>query len=369
MNTLDSRHPGQAKVTVSSKDPENEPPDELVKIANWVEETPGRWAIKELLQTENEELKDIENNIAALRIVGAQQDTDESSVDVDQLDVDACLSEYDLDSASDKSPLVGSIRAVAPTFQPRSLGLDMEGQYHAPVSPCSLSLDLASSNTDFFSDCRLSPSSEAYSVSPVLSSGFASASGPSSQDYFAMSPLSTASASNSNSNSNSNGNSNGSTSTQYRNSGMTEELSPYQYSSFKARNTPPPQQQFSSPHQDEAHVSADGNVYQVRFKRASRHFLLHPGAPLNITVGDFVRVEGDRGDDLGIVQSKVPQRDFREGQPRTAGFRGRGFSSDRGHYKWIYRVATTTERLQIRDKALDEVRLLHNATHTPVAIV
>jgi len=113
----------------------------------------------------------------------------------------------------------------------------------------------------------------------------------------------------------------------------------------------------------------------VRFKRASRHFLLHPGASLNITVGDFVRCEGDRGDDLGVVQSKVSQRDFQEEMPRTAGYRGRGFSSDRGSYKWIYRLATTTERLQIRDKALDELEALEVVSakvalrHLPMEII
>ena len=99
--------------------------------------------------------------------------------------------------------------------------------------------------------------------------------------------------------------------------------------------------------------SADDKVYQVRFKRASRNFSLHQLAPRDINVGDFVRVEADRGEDLGVVQTITPLEHFIE-ETLTAGYRGRGFSSGVGERKWLYRLATTTERLQIRDKVEDE---------------
>lgn len=104
---------------------------------------------------------------------------------------------------------------------------------------------------------------------------------------------------------------------------------------------------------DMTRESADNKVYQVRFKRASRNFSLHQLAPRDINVGDFVRVEADRGEDLGVVQTITPLEHFIEETP-TAGYRGRGFSSGVGERKWLYRLATTTERLQIRDKVEDE---------------
>jgi hypothetical protein len=64
----------------------------------------------------------------------------------------------------------------------------------------------------------------------------------------------------------------------------------------------------------------------VHFKRAHRNFVLSPTAPLNIVPGDFVKVEADRGEDLGVVVSKTLLDEFVEFIP-TAGYRGRGFSS------------------------------------------
>jgi uncharacterized protein YajQ (UPF0234 family) len=45
--------------------------------------------------------------------------------------------------------------------------------------------------------------------------------------------------------------------------------------------------------------------------------------------GDFVKVEADRGEDLGIVCGKIASSDFREERP-TAGYRGRGSSIIQG---------------------------------------
>lgn len=99
--------------------------------------------------------------------------------------------------------------------------------------------------------------------------------------------------------------------------------------------------------------SADNKVYRVRFKRASRNFSSHQLAPRNINVGDFVRVEADHGEDLGVVETITPLERFIEETP-TADYRGRGFSAGIGERKWLYRLANTTECLQIRDKVEDE---------------
>ncbi|CAB9517051.1 PSP1 domain protein [Seminavis robusta] len=46
-------------------------------------------------------------------------------------------------------------------------------------------------------------------------------------------------------------------------------------------------------------------VYNVKFKRTQRSFVLGPRIPRNLEVGTYVKVEADRGEDLGIVIGKV----------------------------------------------------------------
>ena len=100
------------------------------------------------------------------------------------------------------------------------------------------------------------------------------------------------------------------------------------------------------------------NTYQqVHFKRAHRNFLLSPSAPRNILPGDFVKVEADRGEDLGVVVSKSLVADFVEFVP-TAGYRGRGYSAGLGEKKYIIRFATAEERMLLRNKVEDEERTL-----------
>lgn len=99
--------------------------------------------------------------------------------------------------------------------------------------------------------------------------------------------------------------------------------------------------------------SLDGFIYHVRFKRAHRNFVLSPAAPRSICVGDFVKVEADRGEDLGVVMGKTPEDQFEEIIP-TAGYRGRGFSSGPGERKMILRMASHEEQLMIGAKVMDE---------------
>ncbi len=80
-------------------------------------------------------------------------------------------------------------------------------------------------------------------------------------------------------------------------------------------------------------------------------------APRSIKPGDFVKVEADRGEDLGVVVSKVLAKDFHEYVP-TAGYRGRGFSSGQGDKKLLLRVATNQERLSLMEKVRDEEKAL-----------
>ena len=49
------------------------------------------------------------------------------------------------------------------------------------------------------------------------------------------------------------------------------------------------------------------NQYQVQFKRSHRCLILSVSAPQGIKPGDFVIVEADRGEDLGVVVSMAPR--------------------------------------------------------------
>lgn len=117
--------------------------------------------------------------------------------------------------------------------------------------------------------------------------------------------------------------------------------SPASKQNFNKRNTLPP----------------DGFIYQVQFKRAHRNFILAPSAPRDLLPGDFVKVEADRGEDMGIVLAKCPAESFEEVIP-TAGYRGRGFSSGQGERKYLFRRATPEERASLATKVADEEKAL-----------
>lgn len=106
-----------------------------------------------------------------------------------------------------------------------------------------------------------------------------------------------------------------------------------------------------------ADEACDGFIYLVRFKRAHRSFVLSSSAPRCIQPGMFVKVEADRGEDLGILLAKIPVHCYEEEIP-TAGYRGRGFSSGTGDRKFIIRLATSQEKAQLHDKVRDEEKVL-----------
>ena len=70
-----------------------------------------------------------------------------------------------------------------------------------------------------------------------------------------------------------------------------------------------------------------------------------------------MKVEADRGEDLGVVCHKVPQSEFKEEKP-TAGYRGRGLACDLDDCKRIIRLATDEERAMLPMKALEEAHVL-----------
>lgn len=104
----------------------------------------------------------------------------------------------------------------------------------------------------------------------------------------------------------------------------------------------------------------------MQFKRAHKNFILAPSAPRNIIPGDFVKVEADRGEDMGILLSKSPASDFEEVMP-TAGYRGRGFSSGQGERKFLFRLANAEERAALVGKVQDEERALEVSAQSNIS--
>lgn len=94
-------------------------------------------------------------------------------------------------------------------------------------------------------------------------------------------------------------------------------------------------------------IADNGFVYHVQFKRSHRNFLLSSQAPPNIKVGDFVKVEADRGEDLGIVCDVVPMQQLRGGLLLNKLKTGNGV-------KRILRLASPQECLQLSSKMEEE---------------
>ncbi|CAN0097977.1 unnamed protein product [Pylaiella littoralis] len=107
---------------------------------------------------------------------------------------------------------------------------------------------------------------------------------------------------------------------------------------------------------DVADNLGDGNVYHVQFKRSARNFLLGKTCQRDLQVGDYVKVEADRGEDLGMVVTIFPVPEAGKPLPATAGQKRLGF----GHFEKerIIRAATEDEVQMVKDKLRDEERVL-----------
>jgi len=70
------------------------------------------------------------------------------------------------------------------------------------------------------------------------------------------------------------------------------------------------QQQLTSGSVSVQSMSGPRVVYNVKFKRTQRSFILGQRIPRDIKIGCYVKVEADRGEDLGIVLSKMPAEKF-----------------------------------------------------------
>eukprot|EP00640_Fibrocapsa_japonica_P000716 CAMPEP_0113941976 /NCGR_PEP_ID=MMETSP1339-20121228/7782_1 /TAXON_ID=94617 /ORGANISM="Fibrocapsa japonica" /LENGTH=560 /DNA_ID=CAMNT_0000946277 /DNA_START=65 /DNA_END=1747 /DNA_ORIENTATION=+ /assembly_acc=CAM_ASM_000762 len=102
-------------------------------------------------------------------------------------------------------------------------------------------------------------------------------------------------------------------------------------------------------------TNGDGFLYQVQFKRCVRSFLGSPTLTNQpVMPGDYVRVEADRGHDLGKVIAKAPFMGSNPPTPVTAGHNLRyGLDKEK-----VLRAATEQEISQMHEKMADEERVL-----------
>ena len=99
-------------------------------------------------------------------------------------------------------------------------------------------------------------------------------------------------------------------------------------------------------------------VYTVKFKRSQRNFILGERITRDIKIGTYVKVEADRGEDLGIVFGVVPIDKFRPKQVSGEGEESASQSSHVGDLKRIMRVATNDEISLLEVKSEEEEELL-----------
>ena len=100
-------------------------------------------------------------------------------------------------------------------------------------------------------------------------------------------------------------------------------------------------------------------VYYVKFKRTQRNFVLGPRINRDLKIGTYVKVEADRGEDLGIVVGKIPadKYNFANRNQYTAGM-GPPPGTGAADLKRIIRLATHDEVALLGMKREEEEELL-----------
>lgn len=111
-------------------------------------------------------------------------------------------------------------------------------------------------------------------------------------------------------------------------------------------------------------------VYTVKFKRTQRSFIQGPRVSQDLKIGCYVKVEADRGEDLGIVVAKVPTEKFNAAgrasfRPTAGGDMGGGLMgapmppSGISDLKRVIRLATHDEVGLLTVKRDEEEELLN----------
>jgi PSP1 C-terminal conserved region len=101
-------------------------------------------------------------------------------------------------------------------------------------------------------------------------------------------------------------------------------------------------------------------VYAVKFKRSQRNFVPGPRISRDLKIGTYVKVEADRGEDLGIVVGKLPAEKFSTFSARASFTAGMGPPAvgSPADLKRIIRLATHDEVSLLGMKREEEEELL-----------
>lgn len=117
-------------------------------------------------------------------------------------------------------------------------------------------------------------------------------------------------------------------------------------------------------------VASPRLVYTIKFKRTQRNFIPGPRVSGDLKIGCYVKVEADRGEDLGIVVNKIPAEKFNvAGRSAFRGAGSPGGVSDMGvllapsmtnlaDLKRVVRLATHDEVGLLAAKREEEEELL-----------
>jgi hypothetical protein len=111
-----------------------------------------------------------------------------------------------------------------------------------------------------------------------------------------------------------------------------------------------------------------GPLYMVKLKRNQRTFVLGPRIKSKLVTGTYVKVEADRGEDLGIVigeappeQPEAPRRSsyggFEPSRRSSNGGKGGGRENNRDSPKKILRLATKEEVALLATRRQEEVEM------------
>ena len=112
-------------------------------------------------------------------------------------------------------------------------------------------------------------------------------------------------------------------------------------------------------------------VYQVQFKRNCRAFTLRARAGFTVNERDFVVVEADRGEDIGIVVEIMTMHAFLERRMnaiRPSSQQGGGVEQEDQNVGCILRLATLHERQQLPDKFHAEKDIVQVSEIFPILV-
>lgn len=102
----------------------------------------------------------------------------------------------------------------------------------------------------------------------------------------------------------------------------------------------------------------DETVCQVQFKRKTRYFILG-NPPCRVSLGDVVKVEADRGEDLGTVKSIMSFQTYLEIR-RQMEYKIDHNKDEEASFelKKLFRLATPQEKMQLNSKFNEELLVI-----------